>query len=76
VSAAIAHTRRYEPLANGLRAITALIVLRDKAIKPLLAAVRPLYPTHGGRNPKPIDRHYHTLRLAMHGVFHELSIAA
>jgi hypothetical protein len=72
----VGHTRHYEPLANGLRAITALIVLRDKAIKPLVAAARPLHPTHGGRNPKPIDRHYHALRLAMHGVFNELGIAA
>jgi hypothetical protein len=72
----IGHTRRYEPLANGLRAMTALIVLRDKAIKPLLAAARPLHPTRGGHNPKPIDAHYHALQLAMHGVFHELGIAA
>jgi hypothetical protein len=72
----IAHTRRYEPLANGLRAITALIVLRDKAIKPLLAAARPLHPTRGGLNPKTVDTHYHALRAAMQGVFHELGIAA
>ena len=37
----IGQTRRYEPLASGLRAITALIVLRNKAIKPLLAAALP-----------------------------------
>jgi hypothetical protein len=72
----IGHTRRYEPLASGLRAITALIVLRTKAIKPLLAAARPLHPTRGEPNPKPIDAHYHALRLAMQGVFHELGIAA
>ena len=72
----IGHTRRYEPLANGLRAITALLVLRDKAIKPLLAAARPLHPTRGGRNTKPIDAHYQALRLAMKGVFEELGIAA
>jgi DNA-binding transcriptional ArsR family regulator len=72
----VGHTRRYEPLASGLRAITALVVLRNKAIKPLLAAARPLYPARGGLNPKPIDAHYHALRLAMHGVFHELGIAA
>jgi hypothetical protein len=72
----IGHTRRYEPLASGLRAITALVVLRNKAIKPLLAAARPLHPTRGGRNPKPIDAHYHALQLAMQGVFHELGIAA
>jgi len=72
----IGHTRRYQPLANGLRAITALFVLRNKAIKPLLAAARPLHPPRGGLNPKPIDAHYHALQLAMQGVFHELGIAA
>jgi hypothetical protein len=72
----IGHTRRYEPLASGLRAMTALVVLRNKAIKPLLAAARPLHPPRGGPNRKPIDAHYHTLRLAMQGVFHELGIAA
>ena len=32
----IGHTRRYEPLPTGLRAMTALIVLRNKAINPPL----------------------------------------
>jgi hypothetical protein len=72
----IGHTRRYEPLASGLRAMTALVVLRNKAIKPLLDAPRPPHPARGGPNRKPIDAHYHTLRLAMQGVFHELGIAA
>jgi len=34
----IGHTRRYEPLPSGIRAMTALVVLRNKAIKPLAAA--------------------------------------
>src|ERR1700680_2538601 len=34
----IGSTRRYEPLPTGLRAMTALLVLRNKAIKPLLDA--------------------------------------
>jgi hypothetical protein len=72
----VGHTRRYTSLASGLRAITALVVLRNKAIKPLLAAARPLHPTRGGLNPKPIDAHYHALRFAMQGIFHELGIAA
>jgi hypothetical protein len=72
----IGHTRRYQPLAGGLRAIAALVILRNKAIKPILAAAQPLRPTHGHQNPKPIDTHYDALRLAMHGVFRELGIAA
>src|SRR6202163_1270420 len=72
----IGSTRRYEPVPSGLRAITALLVLRDKAIKPLLAAAQELTPTHGGQKPCAIDRHYQDLRLAMQGVLHELGIAA
>src|ERR1700758_4286273 len=72
----IAQTRRYEPLASGLRALTALIVLRNKAIKPLLAAARPFRPARGSRNPKPIDAHYQTIQGAMRGIFHELGLAA
>jgi len=72
----IGHTRRYEPLPAGLRAMTALIVLRRKAIKPLLAAAQPLHPTRGTHNPKPIDTHYRTIQVAMQGVFHELGLAA
>src|ERR1700719_1350718 len=68
--------RRYEPLPTGLRAMTALLVLRNKAIKPLLAAARPLHPARGAHNPKPIDAHYHAIRVAMKGVFHELGLAA
>jgi hypothetical protein len=45
----IGHTRRYEPLPTGLRAMTALVVLRNKAIKPLLAAAQPLHPTRGAQ---------------------------
>jgi hypothetical protein len=72
----IGHTRRYEPLPTGLRAMTALVVLRNKAIKPLLAAAQPLRPTRGAHNPKPIDAHYQAIQAAINGVFHELGLAA
>ena len=72
----IGRTCRYETLPTGLRAITALIVLRNKAIKPLLAAARPLRPARGSHNPKPIDAHYQTIQSAMRGIFHELGLAA
>jgi hypothetical protein len=56
--------------------MTALIVLRNKAIKPLLAAAQPLHPTRSAHNPTPIDTHYQTTQVAMKGVFHELGLAA
>ena len=72
----IGSTRRYEPIPSGLRAIAALLVLRDKAIKPLLAAAQEILPSHGGQNPRAIDRHYHDLRCAMQGVVQEIGLAA
>jgi hypothetical protein len=56
--------------------MTALLVLRNKAIKSLLAAARELQPTRPAPHPKPIDTHYNAIRLAMQGVFHELGLAA
>ena len=71
----ISSTRRYEALPSGLRAITALLVLRDKAIKPLLAAARKS-PQPRRTEPATHRSHYLDLRRAMQGVFHELGIAA
>jgi hypothetical protein len=72
----IGRTRRYEPLPAGLRAITALAVLRNKAIKPLLAAAPEIRPPRGPQNPRAIDGHYQAIRVAMRSVFNELGIAA
>ena len=56
--------------------MTALLVLRNKAIKPLLAAAQLLHPVRAAHNPKPIDTHYQAIRVAMKGVFHERGLAA
>ena len=72
----IGQTRRYESTASGLRAMVALVVLRNKAIKPLLAAAQRRRKSRGAQNPRPIDRHYETIRMAMQGVFDELGLAA
>lgn len=72
----IGQTRRYEAGPAGLKAITALVVLRDKVINPLLAASRERRPSRGAQNPTPLDAHYDAARTAMRGVFHELGIAA
>lgn len=72
----IKQTRRYEPMPKGLKAMTALVVLRDKAIKPLLAAAQQVRPSRGAQNPRALDTHYDTIRMAMQGVFQELGLAA
>jgi phenylalanyl-tRNA synthetase beta subunit len=72
----IGQTRRYESLPQGLRAMTALMVLRNKAIKPLLAGAQGLQRSRGAQNPSAIDTHYDAIRTAMRGVFQELGLAA
>jgi hypothetical protein len=72
----INQTRRYESLPKGLRAIIALVVLRNKAIQPLLAAAQDLRPSRGAQNSRALDTHYDTIRTAMRGVFQELGLAA
>src|ERR1700741_3248392 len=72
----IGQTRRYESTASGLRAMGALVVLRNKAIKPLLAAAQRRRKSRGAQNPRPIDRHYETIRMGIEGVFDELGLAA
>jgi hypothetical protein len=72
----IGQTHRYQASPAGLKAITALIVLRDKAIKPLLAAAQGLRPRRGARKPETARCPYDAVRSAMRGVFHELGIAA
>src|SRR6266581_8137261 len=72
----IGQTRRYESMSKGLRAMAALVILRNKAIKPLLAAAQDLRPSRGAQNPRALDTHYDTIRTARQGVFRELGLAA
>jgi hypothetical protein len=72
----IRNSRRYEPIPEGLRALTALLVLREKIIKPLLAASGQREPRAQPANPTPIDYHYESLRSGMRELFKELGMAA
>jgi hypothetical protein len=69
-------SRRYHAPPQALRAITALLVLRDQVIGPLLAGVR---VPRRGRQPATwtcTDQHYETLRRDMKALFDNLGIAA
>ena len=72
----IGQTRRYQSTPSGLRAMVALVVLRNKVIRHLLAAAQGRRKSRGAQNPRPIDKHYETIRTAMQGVFDELGLAA
>ena len=67
---------RYHPPPQALRAITALLVLREQVIGPILAGVR--VPKRG-RKPATwtrTDQHYEGLRLGMKALLDDLGIAA
>ncbi len=72
----LGRSRRYQVSPPGMRAITALLILREHVIEPLLAGIRtPARPS------KPtiltiIDQHYEHLRLDIQPLFEELGIAA
>jgi hypothetical protein len=70
------HRRLYEPIPSGLKAITALVVPREKIIKPLLAAAQAARRPRHPKNPTPLDLHYECVRVGVQGVFQELGLAA
>lgn len=72
----IGSSRRYEPVPEGLRAMTALVVIREKVIKPMLAASRRPEPPSQLNHPTPVDRHYEHLRLGMRDLFTALGMVA
>ncbi|MCQ3980606.1 MAG: hypothetical protein DPW09_44930 [Anaerolineae bacterium] len=71
----IGQSRRYEATPDGLRTMAALLILREKVIKPVLAgAGKPK------RGPKPqhptlLDTLYHAIQVAMRDLFQALGVA-
>ena len=72
----IGKSRRYQSVPEGLRSLTALLVLREKIIRPLLAASGQPQPPSQLTNPTPIDHHYESLRAGMRARFNALGLAA
>ena len=72
----IGSSHRYQPTRPGLRALTALLVLRDKVIKPLLAGSCQLQRGPKPGNTTPLDQHYQRLQVGMQDLFREMGIAA
>lgn len=69
-------SQRYEFPPEGLRALAALLVLREQVIKPILAGCT---ARHQGRKPRSwttLDDHYQTLRLDMQHLFADLGLAS
>ena len=72
----IGSSHRYQPSQTGLRAMTDLVVLREKVIKPLLASC---CQRKGGRKPRnttPLGARYQRLQVHLQELFIELGFAA
>ena len=72
----IGTSRRYECDPEGLRTLAALLVLREKVIRPLLAASQRPESTSKPNHPTPIDHHYEHLRAGMRDLFTALGMVA
>jgi predicted RNA-binding protein YlqC (UPF0109 family) len=72
----IDHSRRYEATGDGLQAMTASLVLREKVLKPLLANA---CQHRRGRKPKTcctIDTHYENIQIELQKIFKIIGLAA
>lgn len=72
----IAKTRRYRIRRTGIRTLAALLILREKVLKPILAGLA--HPKRG-RPPKnlhPLDLHYQNLQREMLSTLRDLKLAA
>jgi len=69
-------SRRVQPKPPGIRTLAALLILREKVIKPVLAGAG---TPKRGRPPKrihPLDAHYETLQRELRRTFETLGLAA
>ena len=71
----IARSRSYEVVPAGVQAMTAILVLRDKVIKPVLAATARPSHTEPPERLTPLDALYRTLQGDMCQLFQFLGIA-
>lgn len=72
----IPKTRKYRCSTFGIETISALIILREKIIRPILAGLVDKKVGRPPKNMQPIDKHYINLRNEMRLAFETLGIAA
>jgi len=72
----IGKSRRYETVSQGLQEMVALLVLREKVIKPVLAGAGQIRRGRKPKEPNPVDVHYQMLQVEMRNLFQTIGIAA
>ena len=72
----LGRSRRYQAEPDGLQAMATLLVLRQKILRPLLAAASRSKPTPNPRRSTPLDLQYRAVQREMQNLFHTVGIAA
>jgi len=72
----VGSSRRYQAPPDGLRTIAALVILRDKVIKPILAGTAKPKMGRKLKTWSAIDEHYETIRKDMQTLFEHVGLAA
>jgi len=72
----IRQSRSYEATLDGLRTMTAFIVLREKVLIPLLANAGKRKAGPKPRNRSQMDIHYDNIQIEMQKIFQTMNIAA
>jgi hypothetical protein len=70
------NSRRYEPIPEGLQNMAALLILREKVLKPVLAGAGKPRPGRKPKNQSQIDAHYEIIRTEMRSLLQIVGIAA
>lgn len=69
------NSRHYEPVPEGLQTMTALLVLREKVIKPVLAgAGKPIRDPRPKQEENEIDKQYRVIHGDIRSLFHLLGV--
>lgn len=71
----IDNSRRYEPLPAGLQNIVALLIVREKVLKPVLAGAGKPKRGRKPKYPSQTDIHYANLQTELHGLFQTIGLA-
>jgi hypothetical protein len=71
----IDQSRRYEATPTGLPTMSALLILREKVIKPVLAGAAIPKPGPKPQHPTLLDTLYRALQVAMRDLFQALGVA-
>jgi hypothetical protein len=71
----IENSRRYEPVPEGLQEMTALLVLREKVIKPVLAGAGKIRRGPKLKYQSQVDIHYANIQTEMRNLFQTIGLA-